>query len=238
MKPDNILIKRTVLNRSIKKFLAKGDSKDGSVTPRLGKSLSSGCLGNHVSEHGEHGSTSVVEFGIELAGLDFGVLDVFTEPSNSVVSVVLGCRHPGQFDESEKDKDLGKSSGGDSGKTSEDLSSYARSVNVRELKVAALGDVSIEDNSVSVDNLSNKGNHADTSVLALDGTTTFEGLGLGIEPSEGIVDSERLGDTKLKFVHVEGGGGLGSLGRRKGGGTGDEEGCNGKFHVEVYLQSS
>jgi hypothetical protein len=34
-------------------------------------------------------------------------------------------------------------------------------------------------------------------VLTLDSTTTFEGLGLGLEPSKRIIDAKRLGDTKV-----------------------------------------
>jgi len=44
-------------------------------------------------------------------------------------------------------------------------------------------------------------------MLTLDGTTTLEGLGLGVQPSERIEDSEGFGDTKLKLTCLEGCGG-------------------------------
>jgi hypothetical protein len=45
-------------------------------------------------------------------------------------------------------------------------------------------------------------------VLALDGTTAFEGLGFGLEPTEGIEDSERFGSTEFDFTDLKGGSGL------------------------------
>ena len=56
--------------------------------------------------------------------------------------------------------------------------------------------------------MADAGNHANTSVLALDGTTAFEVLWFSVQPSKRIVDTKRFGDTKLKFVDVEGGGDL------------------------------
>ena len=154
-------------------------------------SLASESFGNHVSEDTQHSGTSVVQFNIELARLLFGILNVGPEVSNTVVSIVLGGRHPGQLDKREEDKDLGKSSGGDSGNTSH------TGRDIRELQVRGWGKVSIEDNVVVVDDATNDGSHSNTSVLALNGTTTFEGLRLSLEPSKRIVDSKRLGDTKF-----------------------------------------
>ena len=83
---------------------------------------------------------------------------------------------------------------------------------------------------VVVDDGSNNGSHGNTSVLALDGTTTLEGLRLSLEPSERIVDSEGLGDTELELADSKSGlgGGLGSRG--EGGGRGDKGGGDSKLH--------
>ena len=153
--------------------------------------LASELLGNHVSDDTHHGGTSVVQLNVELAGLLFRVSDVGSEVSDSVVSVVLGGRHPGELDKSEEEEDLGKSGRRDG----EDSSNSGR--NVRELQVVGRGKVSIEDNVVVVDDGSDDGGHSNTSVLAFDGTTTFEGLRLGLEPSKRIVDTKRLSDTEF-----------------------------------------
>jgi hypothetical protein len=49
----------------------------------------------------------------QLAGLLFRVLDIIAEPTNSVVSVVLGGRHPCELNKGEEEKDLKESSGRD-----------------------------------------------------------------------------------------------------------------------------
>ena len=180
--------------------ISEGGDVAGGVL--LVHSLAGELFGNHVSEDTQHSGTSVVQFNIELARLLFGILNVGPEVSNTVVSIVLGGRHPGQLDKREEDKDLGKSSGGDSGNTSH------TGRDIRELQVRGWGKVSIEDNVVVVDDATNDGSHSNTSVLALNGTTTFEGLRLSLEPAKRIVDTKGLGDTKLKLVNVQGGGGL------------------------------
>jgi hypothetical protein len=75
--------------------------------------LAGQLLGNHVSKDSHHGGAAVVDLNIQLAGLLFGVFDVGSEVTNTVVSVVLGGRHPGQLDKGEEGKDLGKSGSGD-----------------------------------------------------------------------------------------------------------------------------
>ena len=153
--------------------------------------LASELLGNHVTDDTKHGSTSVVQLNVELAGLLFRISNVGSEVSDSVVSVVLGGRHPGELDKGEEGQDLGKSGRRDG----EDSSNSGRDVG--ELQVVGRRDVSIEDNVVVVDDGSDDGSHGNTSVLTFDGTTTFEGLRLGLEPSKRIVDSKRLSDTEF-----------------------------------------
>ena len=155
--------------------------------------LSGQLLGNHVSKDTHLGGTAVVELYVQLAGLFFGVSDVGTEVTNTVVSIVLGGRHPGQFDKGEEGEDLRKSGSGDSSDT------VSSGWDVRELQVVGGGQVSIEDDVVVVDNHTNNSSHGNTSVLALDGSATFEGLGLSLQPSQRIVDTKGFGDSELQL---------------------------------------
>jgi hypothetical protein len=174
-------------------------------------SLSGDALRNHVSKDSHHSSTSVVKLSIKLAGLLLGVLDVISEPSNSVVSIVLGSRHPCELHKSSEEKDLKKSSGGDS------TDSVNSGGNISELKVGGRGKVSVEGDVVVVDNASYNSSHGNTSVLTLNSTTTLEVLGLSIEPSERIVDSKGIGSSKLELVYIKRGGDLGGRSRGKSG---------------------
>ena len=65
-------------------------------------------------------------------------------------------------------------------------------------------------------NLSDQGNHTDTSVLRLNITTTFEGLGFGIEPSKRVIYSKRSSNSKVKFVHGKVGRCACNVGRNEG----------------------
>ena len=117
------------------------------------------------------------------------------------------------------------------GEATKDLSTDARSINVRELKAGALADVSIKDNALGVDDLSDKGDHADASVLALDGPAALEGLGLGVEPSKRVKDSKGLGNSKLELInHLHGGGGRGGHGRVERTSGGEEGGGESVLH--------
>jgi hypothetical protein len=93
--------------------------------------------------------------------------------------------------------------------------------------------VSIESDVVVVDDDSNDGSHGNTSVLALDGTTTLEGLGFSLEPSKRIIDTKRGGDTDLELIDIQGSGGLSLLGRGESGGGTSEEGGDNELHVVV-----
>ena len=103
---------------------------------------------------------------------------------------------------------------------------------IRELQVVGWGKVSIEDDVVVVGDDTNNGSHGDTSVLALDGTTAFEGLGLSIEPSKRIKDTKRGGGADLELIDIQSGGSLSLLGRGESvGGTSEEVGENERHHV-------
>jgi len=185
--------------------------------------LSSELLSNHVSENAHHSSTAVVELSIELAGLLLGVLDVGSEESNPVVSIILASRPPGELNKTTDSNNLGKSGSRDGEKAID------ASGDVAELKVVAGGDVSIIDDVVVVDNASNNGHHGNASVLTLNGTATLKGLRLAGHPSEGIEHAEGLGGSELELVdhlHRSGRGrrnrGIERTGSSKGGGKDSE----------------
>mmetsp|Transcript_9496 Transcript_9496/g.21793 ORF Transcript_9496/g.21793 Transcript_9496/m.21793 type:complete len:262 (-) Transcript_9496:48-833(-) len=155
--------------------------------------LSSKAFSNHVSKDSHHGGTSVVQLNIQLADLVFRS-EVGSEVANTVVSIVLGGRHPCKFDQSEEKEDLPESSSGDG------TNPVNTGGDVGELEVGGWRKVSIKDNVVVVDDVSNNGSHGNTSVLTFDSTTALELLRLGVEPSERIVHSERFGHTQLEFI--------------------------------------
>ena len=173
---------------------------------------------DHDAKDAHHSGTAVVELNIELAGLLLGVLDVSAEVSDAVVTVVLGGGHPGELDKGEEEEDLEEAGGGDG----------ADAVNtvwdVGELEVGGGGKVSVELDVVVVDDGADDGGHGDAAVLALDGATALEGLGLGVEPAEGIVDAEGGGGTDLKLVDGERSGGAAGLGGGEGGSASEEGG--------------
>ena len=141
---------------------------------------------DHDAQDAHHGGTAVVELGIQLAGLLLGVLDGITEPADAVVTVVLGGGHPGELDKGEEEKDL-EEAGGRDGADSVDTVG-----DVGEFEVGRGAEVSVELDVVVVDDGSEDSSHGDAAVLALDGTTTLEGLGLGVQPAKRIVDTEAV----------------------------------------------
>ena len=181
---------------------------------------------HHGAKDAKHSGTAVIELDIELAGLLLGVLDVSAEVSDAVVSVVLGSRHPGELDKGEEGEDLGNSSGGDREEAADTVG------DVGELEAGRGGEISVELNVVVVDDGAEEGSHADTAVLTLDGAAALEGLGLGIEPSEGIVDAEGLGDTELELRDSEVGRNTAGLGGGKGGGRAGKKGGDGELHYD------
>jgi len=189
--------------------------------------LSGHAFNNHISENSHHSSTTVVELNIELAGLLLRVLDIVTKPSDSVVSVVLGSRHPCELNKGEEEKDLEESGGRDS------TNSVNSSGKIRKLKVLRGRQVSIESDVVVVDNASDNGHHGNTSVLALDSATTLERFWLVVQPSERIKDTKWGSSSELKLVdHIQGGGSLAGLDRDESGGRADEESSDGDRHEQ------
>ena len=187
--------------------------------------LSSENLSNHISHDSHHSGTSVVKLGIKLAGFLFWVLDVVSEPTDTVVSIVLGSGHPGELNKSEEEKDLKKSGSWDS------TDSVNSSGDITELEVGGWGKVSVEGDVVVVYDGSNYGSHGNTSVLALNSTTTFEVLGFSVEPSKRVINSKRGSGSKLKLVnHFKGRRSLATGGRGEGGGRSGEEGGDGELH--------
>jgi hypothetical protein len=81
-----------------------------------------------------------------------------------------------------------------------------------------------------VDNNTDNGSHGNTSVLAFDGSATFERFWFSLEPSERIVDTKGGSDTDLELIHIQGSGSLSLLGRGEGGGRTSKEGGNGELH--------
>jgi hypothetical protein len=75
-------------------------------------------------------------------------------------------------------------------------------------------------------------------VLALDSAAALESLGLRVEPSEGVVDTEGLGDTELELVDLEGGGSLGGRGRGESGSRGDEGSEKSELHIYILRYNS
>eukprot|EP01083_Nonionella_stella_P112935 332708_1 len=69
-------------------------------------SLSGQFLSDHITNDTHHSGTPVIELDIQFTCFFCGVLDVFAEPANTVVSIIFGCRHPGKFYKGKESKDL------------------------------------------------------------------------------------------------------------------------------------
>merc|ERR1712137_493067 len=79
----------------------------------LSKSLAGNNFSNHSTEDSKHGSTSLVDFHVELV-LEFisfkNIWDERTTVSSSIVSRVIGCWPDGELHNSDSEDNLGKSS--------------------------------------------------------------------------------------------------------------------------------
>mmetsp|Transcript_11964 Transcript_11964/g.20278 ORF Transcript_11964/g.20278 Transcript_11964/m.20278 type:complete len:249 (-) Transcript_11964:61-807(-) len=221
------------LRRSVSDHVATGDL------------FCQGLSGDHFSDHGahdsHHGGTSLVHFDIELLQLLLAVQEVGderTSVSASVVSAVVGGGPDGKLADSAKEEDLG-----DSGQRHGEESVDAVG-NVGETDAQFLGEVSGELNVGVVEQHTHDGHHGNTSMLALDGTTTLkvgvEGslargrILVGVQPSKRIVKSQRSGhsDRGVQRIHTSPGGqrSSGTLGGRSWGessGRSDDGGKNG-----------
>ena len=169
---------------------------------------------------------AVVELNVELV-LELITLEGLAEVSGAVVTRVVRGRPGDGLHEADAEKDLGKAErrdGPDTVNTIGDGAEWKRSIE---------GDGSRELDLGVVDDGSDDGNHGDTAVLTLDGTTALEGLRLRLEVSERVVNSEGLGDTDLQLVDSERGGGAALLGRSKGGGGCNKGGGDSELHVGI-----
>ena len=211
-------------------------------------------LVDHQSEHTHLGGTALVELDVVLTGLLRIRESVPAEVDVSIAEVTRALSanpvpHEGGLQQTNEEEKLGKSGLGDSrqvGEATREVGELgAREVNVaREAVTSGGGDVT------------NNTEHGNTSVLQLDVSEAVEfGLIGVLEEAERVVEADRGGDSDLAVERVEGGRGLGSLGRSKGSGAGDEGGNDSGLHgrrmcallrllqslnrkLEVYLSST
>merc|ERR1719296_307059 len=76
--------------------------------PLFVHSLSCKYFCDHVTHDTHLCCSAIVQFYIKLTCFLFWVLDVFTEPAYTVVSVVFGCWYPCKFYKTEEKEDLCK----------------------------------------------------------------------------------------------------------------------------------
>ena len=190
-----------------------------------GNLLSKGLAGDDLSDHGaedsEHGSTALVDLNVELVELLLSLKEVGDERSSvsaAVVTAVVGGGPDGELADSAEEDNL-RDSGKRNGEKSVDTVG-----DVGEADAQLLREVSGELNVGVVEKHTDDGNHGNTAVLALDGTTALEarvesGEVLGrvgsTEESNGVVQAKRGRDSDggVKRVDstpglVEGGGAL------------------------------
>merc|ERR1712111_198948 len=93
------------------------ERRDMTSSVLLIHSLSSKLLSNHITNNTHHSSTSVIQFNIKLTGLFIRVSIIRTKVTNTIITVILRCRHPCEFHQSKERQDLCKSSSRDSKNT-------------------------------------------------------------------------------------------------------------------------
>ena len=205
---------------------------------------------NHAAGDTKHGTTSVLDLAVEGAVTLLNILDLGGEgvssgdgTRGSIVSTgevlgasgVLAGGHGDGLGEEAEDGDLGKAEGGDVAEGGETGSDGVEGDGSVKVDGTGEGDVKL------LDHHADEGNHGDTAVLDLNGTTTGEGVGVlheskGIEEVEGSgVDSEAIGGAGIT---VDGGGDASSLGRREGDGGGGEGGGDDKLHDCCFVTGS
>ena len=192
----------------------------------LSESLSLDAFLDHSSQDSQLSGTSVVQFNVELVGKLLS-LQGLSEVSGSVVSGVVGSRPSDGLHEANSEQDLEKAErwdGTDSINTVRDG---------RERNGSIKGDGAREFDSGVVDKGSDDCHHGNTSVLALNGTTTLESLGLGLEVSKRVENSERLGGSDLELVDLKGTGSASILGRSEGSGRGNQGSKGNDLHLSI-----
>ena len=160
----------------------------------FGEVLAGDNLVNESSENSHHGGTAIVKLGILLADffLWLSIPVVKSSKPDSIVSREIRSGPPSELYKSAEEDDLGKTSWGNLEKSSN------TGVDVGEFKSSGGGKVSVENPLVVVNESSGHGHHCDTTVLALNGTVTSEGL-LVSDVSKGIKVSKRGNSTNSRF---------------------------------------
>jgi len=140
--------------------------------------------------------------------------------------------HDSKLKESAQGNDLSESGGRDGIGSEKSGGSIGVGVEAVSRKV----DVSGKVDSGTCDELTNEGQHRNTSVLEFDVSKTFELLLVTVlNESQRIVESKGFLGTKLIFEGVERGGGGCLLVRGKGRSDGDEGGEDGDLHGAIIL---
>jgi hypothetical protein len=194
---------------------------------------------HHKSKDSQLGSTSVVQLDGTLGELLLFVEGVpsevnvsVAEVTNELVSGSWNILHHGALKDSDESNQLHKSSSRD-GVGAE---KGGNTIRVGVERVTRIVNVSWKVDSGAGDNLAEEGKHADTAVLDLDVTKAVESLlGLTVELSERIVESERSLGTELVLEGHGHSGGLGGLlGRSEGSSRGEEGGDDNRLHFGGY----
>ena len=152
---------------------------------------------NHATGHTKHGTTSVLDLNVKGAVTGYGVCDLVREgvsswngSGGSIITTgevlgstsVLTSWHGGCFGKTGKGQNLNQTSTRDVGKSGE---THAITQDFREWVVSIKIERSVEKEAAIstrfLENHSNKGEHGDTAVLDLDGTTAGKGCLVGNE---------------------------------------------------------
>jgi len=202
---------------------------------------------HHASENTKHGGTSVLDLDVEGTVTGLRVFDLGGEgvssgdgSGGSVVTTgkvlgssgVFGSGHGDELGKSSEKGNLDESEGRDGGQGGESHA-VVHDGGERNFSLQVKG--SGEGDAEFLDEHTDEGSHADTSVLDFDGTTAGEGVGvLGKSKRIEQVQRTRVDSKTIRgaSITVDGGGGSCLRGRGKGGGTGEEGGDNSELHFD------
>ena len=187
---------------------------------------------DHKTEDTHHGGTALVEFNGTLLQLGFFVKGVPSKVNGAVTEVpdefgfARHVTHDGGFQDTNKEKELDKATGGDFLKGGEPVGDGGKGL-------AGKVNGSRKTDAGFLDEVSDNGKHGDTSVLQFNFTKTVElGLVSVGDKTKRIVESKRRLSTKgILEGGVEARGGSSLLGRSKGGGSGNKGGENNRLHL-------